>query len=139
MSSFAERKQSGSSRRSRKRSTRAAGRTGAARFETTSESRRAARGPERRRVPRLPGVPGEYPFTRGIQRRDVPAHGTGRCASSAGFGDAEESNKRYRFLLDQGPTSLSVAFDHAYTDGPRLRSRARGGEVGKSRAFATDR
>src|SRR5205823_2827167 len=57
-----------------------------------------------------PGFPGEYPFTRGIQ----PTMYRGRLWTMrqyAGFGSAEESNKRYRYLLQQGTTGLSVAFD----------------------------
>jgi len=56
------------------------------------------------------GLPGEYPFTRGI-------HATmhrGRLWTMrmfAGFGTAEETNQRFRYLLDQGQTGLSVAFD----------------------------
>ena len=48
----------------------------------------------------------------------------------AGFGTAEDSNKRYHYLLKSGQTGLSVAFD-LHADGPRLTTRARGGEVGK--------
>ena len=54
--------------------------------------------------------PGQYPFTRGVQ----PTMYRGRfwtMRQYAGFGTAEESNKRYRYLLDQGQTGLSVAFD----------------------------
>ena len=57
-----------------------------------------------------PGFPGEYPFTRGIQ----PTMYRGRLWTMrqyAGQEDAEASNARYRFLLDQGQTGLSVAFD----------------------------
>ena len=56
------------------------------------------------------GLPGEYPFTRGI-------HATGYRARPwtmrmfAGFGTAEETNARYRYLLEQGNMGLSVAFD----------------------------
>lgn len=56
------------------------------------------------------GFPGEYPFTRGI-------HATGNRGKLwtmrmfAGFGTAEETNQRYRYLLDQGNMGLSVAFD----------------------------
>ncbi len=56
------------------------------------------------------GNPGEYPFTRGI-------HSTGYRGKPwtirmfAGFGSAEETNERYRYLLDHGETGLSVAFD----------------------------
>ena len=56
------------------------------------------------------GLPGEYPFTRGVQ----PTMYRGRfwtMRQYAGFATAEESNRRYRFLLAQGQTGLSVAFD----------------------------
>ncbi|MFP4081272.1 MAG: methylmalonyl-CoA mutase [Candidatus Aminicenantes bacterium] len=56
------------------------------------------------------GEPGQYPFTRGI----YPTMYRGRkwtMRQYAGFGTAEESNQRYRFLLSQGQTGLSVAFD----------------------------
>ncbi len=56
------------------------------------------------------GLPGEYPFTRGI----YPAGYRGKLWTMrqyAGFATAEESNRRYRFLLSQGQTGLSVAFD----------------------------
>jgi methylmalonyl-CoA mutase N-terminal domain/subunit len=56
------------------------------------------------------GLPGEYPFTRGI----FPDGFRGRLwtiRQYSGFGTAEESNERYRFLLDKGQTGLSVALD----------------------------
>ena len=56
------------------------------------------------------GFPGDYPFTRGVQ----PTMYRGRhwtMRQYAGFATAEESNKRYKFLLDQGQTGLSVAFE----------------------------
>jgi methylmalonyl-CoA mutase, N-terminal domain len=56
------------------------------------------------------GYPGEYPFTRGVQ----PTMYRGRLWTMrqyAGFGTAEETNRRFRYLLDQGQTGLSVAFD----------------------------
>ncbi|WP_366922203.1 methylmalonyl-CoA mutase family protein [Metallumcola ferriviriculae] len=56
------------------------------------------------------GVPGEYPFTRGI----YPTMHRGRLWTMrqySGFGTAEESNQRYKFLLGQGQTGLSVALD----------------------------
>tara|TARA_R110002110_G_scaffold85816_2_gene223438 strand:+ start:21677 stop:23317 length:1641 start_codon:yes stop_codon:yes gene_type:complete len=59
---------------------------------------------------REPEMPGEYPFTRGI----FPDGFRGRMwtiRQYSGFGTAEESNERYRFLLDQGQTGLSVALD----------------------------
>jgi len=59
---------------------------------------------------RDPGYPGFYPFTRGIQ----PTGYRGRLWTMrqyAGFGSAEETNARFRWLLEQGQTGLSVAFD----------------------------
>jgi methylmalonyl-CoA mutase N-terminal domain/subunit len=56
------------------------------------------------------GLPGEYPFTRGIH----PTMYRGRMWTMrmfAGFGTAEETNRRFRYLLDQGQTGLSIAFD----------------------------
>ena len=56
------------------------------------------------------GFPGTYPFTRGVQ----PTMYRGRLWTMrqyAGFGSAEETNARYRYLLSQGQTGLSVAFD----------------------------
>jgi methylmalonyl-CoA mutase N-terminal domain/subunit len=76
------------------------------------------------------GLPGEYPFTRGVQ----PTMYRGRfwtMRQYAGFGTAEESNKRYHYLLKSGQTGLSVAFDlptQMGRDSDHLRAR---GEVGK--------
>jgi len=56
------------------------------------------------------GMPGEYPFTRGVQRTMY----RGRfwtMRQYAGFGTAEETNNRFKYLLQQGQTGLSVAFD----------------------------
>ena len=56
------------------------------------------------------GFPGEYPFTRGVQ----PTMYRGRLWTMrqyAGFGSAAESNRRFRYLLEQGQTGLSIAFD----------------------------
>ncbi|MBP2664293.1 MAG: scpA 1, partial [Firmicutes bacterium] len=56
------------------------------------------------------GFPGQYPFTRGVQ----PTMYRGRFWTMrmyAGFSTAEESNKRYRYLLESGGTGLSCAFD----------------------------
>ena len=56
------------------------------------------------------GFPGEYPFTRGV----YPSMYRGRLWTMrqfAGFGTAEETNERFRYLLDQGQTGLSTAFD----------------------------
>ncbi|HEX2173300.1 MAG TPA: methylmalonyl-CoA mutase family protein, partial [Dehalococcoidia bacterium] len=78
----------------------------------------------------LLGYPGEYPFTRGVQ----PTMYRGRfwtMRQYAGFADAEESNRRYRYLLDQGQTGLSVAFDLPTQIGYDSDSPMAAGEVGK--------
>lgn len=74
--------------------------------------------------------PGEYPFTRGIQ----PTMYRGRLWTMrqyAGYGTAEESNQRYRYLLEQGQTGLSVAFDLPTQIGYNSDSPLAKGEVGK--------
>jgi len=76
------------------------------------------------------GYPGEYPFTRGVQ----PTMYRGRLWTMrqyAGFGDAEESNRRYQFLLQQGQTGLSVAFDLPTQIGYDSDHMMASGEVGK--------
>ena len=76
------------------------------------------------------GYPGEYPFTRGVQ----PTMYRGRLWTMrqyAGFGTAEESNKRYRYLFDQGQTGLSVAFDLPTQMGRDADHLLAGGEVGR--------
>jgi len=76
------------------------------------------------------GLPGEYPFTRGVQ----PTMYRGRywtMRQYAGFATAEESNRRYRFLLDQGQTGLSVAFDLPTQIGYDSDDEMAIGEVGK--------
>ncbi|WP_260736690.1 acyl-CoA mutase large subunit family protein [Tunturiibacter lichenicola] len=76
------------------------------------------------------GEPGEYPFTRGIQ----PTMYRGRLWTMrqyAGMGDAEESNKRYKFLLANGTKGLSVAFDLPTQIGYDSDSPLALGEVGK--------
>jgi methylmalonyl-CoA mutase, N-terminal domain len=80
------------------------------------------------------GFPGEYPFTRGVQ----PTMYRGRLWTMrqyAGFGSAAETNRRFRYLLEQGQTGLSVAFDlptqMGYdADHPAARSEV--GQVGVS-------
>lgn len=74
--------------------------------------------------------PGEYPFTRGIQ----PSMYRGRLWTMrqyAGFGTAEDTNKRYRYLLDQGQTGLSVAFHLPTQIGYDSDQPLAMGEVGK--------
>jgi methylmalonyl-CoA mutase N-terminal domain/subunit len=76
------------------------------------------------------GQPGEYPFTRGV----YPTMYRGKLWTMrqyAGFGTAEESNRRYRFLLSQGQTGLSVAFDLPTQLGLDSDHPLSRGEVGK--------
>ncbi|MFC0188346.1 methylmalonyl-CoA mutase [Fictibacillus aquaticus] len=76
------------------------------------------------------GLPGEYPFTRGIQPTMYRArHWTMR--QYAGFGSAEETNHRFRYLLQQGQTGLSVAFDLPTQIGYDSDHAMAKGEVGK--------
>src|SRR5512142_3487216 len=56
------------------------------------------------------GKPGEFPFTRGVYAGMYRTR-LWTMRQYAGFGTAEESNRRYRYLLSQGTTGLSVAFD----------------------------
>ena len=76
------------------------------------------------------GYPGEFPFTRGVQ----PTMYRGRywtMRQYAGFGNAKESNERYRYLLEQGQTGLSVAFDLPTQAGYDSDHPLSMGEVGK--------
>ncbi|MDP6346623.1 MAG: methylmalonyl-CoA mutase family protein, partial [Alphaproteobacteria bacterium] len=91
-------------------------------------------------APNDPGLPGEYPFTRGI----FPNGFRGRLwtiRQYSGFGSAEETNQRYRFLLERGQTGLSVALDLPTQCGydpidPMARSEV--GKVGVSIASLAD-
>ena len=76
------------------------------------------------------GFPGEYPFTRGVQ----PTMYRGRfwtMRQYSGYATAEESNRRYRYLLEQGQTGLSVAFDLPTQIGYDSDDPTALGEVGK--------
>jgi methylmalonyl-CoA mutase N-terminal domain/subunit len=76
------------------------------------------------------GYPGEYPFTRGI----YPTMYRGRLWTMrqyAGFGTAEETNRRYHYLLDHGQTGLSVAFDLPTQMGYDADAPMAAGEVGR--------
>src|SRR5690242_1127055 len=76
------------------------------------------------------GFPGDYPFTRGVQ----PTMYRGRLWTMrqyAGFGDAEESNRRYRYLFANGQTGLSVAFDLPTQMGRDADHELARGEVGR--------
>ena len=76
------------------------------------------------------GFPGDYPYTRGVQPTMYRArHWTMR--QYAGFGTAEESNKRYKYLLEQGQTGLSVAFDLPTQIGYDSDDPMSEGEVGR--------
>ena len=77
------------------------------------------------------GYPGEFPFTRGVQ----PSMYRGRfwtMRQYAGFGSAEESNRRYKFLLASGQTGLSVAFDLPTQMGRDSDHALARGEVGRT-------
>ncbi len=76
------------------------------------------------------GYPGEYPFTRGVQ----PTMYRGRLWTMrqfSGFGTAEETNQRYKFLLANGQTGLSVAFHYPTLKGVNSDHPLARGEVGK--------
>ncbi|MHB0884315.1 MAG: acyl-CoA mutase large subunit family protein [Bacillota bacterium] len=76
------------------------------------------------------GFPGEYPFTRGVQ----PTMYRGRfwtMRQYAGFGSAEETNARFKYLLEHGQTGLSVAFDLPTQIGYDSDQPLAEGEVGK--------
>jgi methylmalonyl-CoA mutase N-terminal domain/subunit len=111
-------------------------------LEEHPERREAFATPSGIRIPRLLtptaqdsylenlGFPGEYPFTRGIQ----PTMYRGRLWTMrqyAGYASAEESNARYRYLLAQGQSGLSVAFDLPTQIGYDADDPIAEGEVGK--------
>jgi methylmalonyl-CoA mutase, N-terminal domain len=76
------------------------------------------------------GLPGEYPFTRGV----YPSMYRGRLWTMrqfAGFGTAEETNERFRYLLDHGQTGLSTAFDMPSLMGHDSDHPRSEGEVGR--------
>jgi methylmalonyl-CoA mutase N-terminal domain/subunit len=74
--------------------------------------------------------PGEFPYTRGIYK-DMYRARLWTMRQYAGFGSAEESNQRYRYLLSQGTTGLSVAFDLPTQMGMDPDHPLAAGEVGK--------
>ncbi|WP_455392948.1 acyl-CoA mutase large subunit family protein [[Eubacterium] cellulosolvens] len=76
------------------------------------------------------GFPGEYPYTRGVH----PTMYRGRLWTMrmfSGFGSAEESNKRYKYLLEHGETGLSIAFDYPTLYGRDTDHPLAEGEFGK--------
>jgi methylmalonyl-CoA mutase N-terminal domain/subunit len=79
-------------------------------------------------------VAGQFPFTRGVQK-DMYRGRLWTMRQYAGFGSAEESNRRYHYLLSQGTTGLSVAFDlptQLGFDPDHVRSKGEVGRVGVS-------
>jgi methylmalonyl-CoA mutase N-terminal domain/subunit len=76
-------------------------------------------------------LPGQFPFTRGVQE-DMYRSKLWTMRQYAGFSTAEESNKRYHYLLSQGTTGLSVAFDLPTQIGYDSDHELSEGEVGKS-------
>ncbi len=76
------------------------------------------------------GMPGQYPFTRGI-RPNMYRGQAWSIRQYAGFGTAEESNKRFKFLLEHGQPGLSVAFDLPTQMGMDSDDDRAGGEVGQ--------
>src|SRR5216684_4268925 len=77
-----------------------------------------------------PGNPGEFPYTRGVYR-DMYRSRLWTMRQYAGFGTADESNRRYRYLLSQGTTGLSVAFDLPTQMGMDSDHPLAAGEVGR--------
>ena len=76
------------------------------------------------------GYPGEFPYTRGVQATMYRGR-LWTMRQYAGMGDADESNKRYKYLLSQGTTGLSVAFDLPTQIGLDSDNELAMGEVGK--------
>src|SRR5579859_5459707 len=86
------------------------------------------------------GYPGEFPFTRGVQPTMYRSR-LWTMRQYAGFATAEESNRRYHYLLSQGTTGLSVAFDlptQLGFDPDNARSKGEVGKVGVSIAHLED-
>ena len=78
-----------------------------------------------------PGLPGEFPFTRGPYR-DMYRGRPWTIRQYAGFASAEETNARFRYLLEQGQTGLSVAFDLPTQLGYDSDDPRAAGEVGRT-------
>jgi methylmalonyl-CoA mutase, N-terminal domain len=81
-------------------------------------------------LPQAVGEPGEFPFTRGIYR-EMYQRRLWTMRQYAGFSDADESNRRYRYLLAQGTSGLSVAFDLPTQIGYDSDHELARGEVGR--------
>src|SRR5438105_537965 len=76
------------------------------------------------------GKPGEFPYTRGVYSEMYRSR-LWTMRQYAGFGTANESNRRYRYLLSQGTTGLSVAFDLPTQMGLDSDNPMAAGEVGR--------
>jgi len=76
-----------------------------------------------------PGLPGEYPYTRGIHRSGYRGR-LWTMRQFAGFGSAEQTNERYKYLLANGQTGLSVAFDMPTLMGQDSDQPTSRGEIG---------
>jgi len=76
------------------------------------------------------GYPGQFPYTRGVQATMYRGR-LWTMRQYAGMGDADESNRRYKYLLSQGTTGLSVAFDLPTQIGLDSDNPLSMGEVGK--------
>ncbi|MGH9580901.1 MAG: methylmalonyl-CoA mutase family protein, partial [Terriglobales bacterium] len=76
------------------------------------------------------GYPGDFPYTRGVQATMYRGR-PWTMRQYAGMGDAEESNKRYKYLLEHGTTGLSVAFDLPTQIGLDSDHAMAAGEVGR--------
>src|SRR5262245_34725034 len=76
------------------------------------------------------GAPGEFPFTRGIQQTMYRGK-LWTMRQYAGFGSASETNNRFKYLLNNGQTGLSVAFDLPTQIGLDSDHELSAGEVGK--------
>jgi methylmalonyl-CoA mutase, N-terminal domain len=100
-------------------------------FRTASHlPRERLYGPESLPAPEAVGQPGAYPFTRGLHASGYRGR-LWTMRQYAGFGTAAESNRRYRYLLEQGTTGLSVAFDLPTQIGYDSDDAQALGEVGK--------
>ena len=100
-------------------------------FRTASDlPRERLYGPESLAGAEVIGEPGAYPFTRGLHASGYRGR-LWTMRQYAGFGTAAESNRRYRYLLEQGTTGLSVAFDLPTQIGYDSDDPHALGEVGK--------
>ncbi len=88
-------------------------------------------GPENAPGPENLGNPGEYPFTRGIQKNMYRGR-LWTMRQYAGFGTAKETNRRFRWLLEEGQTGLSTAFDLPTQMGFDADAPMAKGEVGRT-------